>query len=229
MKLWGSIAASLLGVCSLQAADISGQIIIKRKLTKRAVTVTASTYHRGVTVPAASDAPTDPLDYERSRVVIYLEGDLGTQPSTATVEQKGRRFLPDTVVIPVGSTVSFPNLDPIFHNVFSLSKPKSFDLGNYPQNSSRSVTFMKPGIVQVHCHLHPNMAASIVVTPNRWSTKSSPTGEFTLKGIPPGTHTIVAWHKTAGFFRKTIRITATDAPQIEFHIPLEAETVAQAR
>jgi plastocyanin len=229
MKLWVLAITWTVGVCTVHAGDLSGQIIIKRKLTKRSVTLAASSYHRGVTVAPPSDTSSDPLDYERSRVVIYVDGDLGTQPATVTMDQKGRRFLPDTLVVSVGSTVSFPNLDPIFHNVFSLSKPKSFDLGNYPRNTTRSVTFTKPGIVQVHCHLHPNMAASIIVTPNRWSTKAGANGEFNLHGLPPGTHTIVAWHKSAGSFRKTIRVTEGAPQHIEFHIPLEAEAVAQTR
>jgi hypothetical protein len=73
-----------------------------------------------------------------------------------------------------------PNRDPIFHNVFSLSKTKTFDLGNCRQNETRSVAFPKPGIVQVYCHLHPNMAASIVVTPNRWAAKPSQAAPQTL-------------------------------------------------
>ena len=104
------------------------------------------------------------------------------------------------IVVPAGSTVSFPNLDPIFHNVFSLSKPKSFDLGNYPKDHTRTVTFPKPGIVIVGCHLHANMSAVIVVTPNRWSTTADAQGHFTLPAVPPGAYTVVAWHKSVGIF-----------------------------
>ena len=92
----------------------------------------------------------------------------------------------------MGSSVSFANLDPIFHNVFSFSKAKSFDLGNYPKDQTRIGTFSKAGIVLVDCHLHPNMSAVIVVTPNRWGTKADPSGRFVLPGVPPGTYTVVA-------------------------------------
>jgi len=81
------------------------------------------------------------------------------------VAQLDRRFSPDLLVISAGSTVSFPNMDPIFHNIFSLSKAKSFDLGSYDQGQNRKVMFPKAGIVDVYCHLHPNMEATIVVTP----------------------------------------------------------------
>ena len=184
MKMHTSnIAAVLLtavGLTTVRAADIEGVVTIQHKLTKHRVTAPASSYERGVAVKLASDQSDDPLTFERMRVVIYLEGELSSEPLTTIMEQKNRKFTPDTLVIPVGSTVSFPNLDPIFHNVFSLSKPKIFDLGNYPKDHTRTITFSKPGIVFVDCHLHPNMAAVIVVTPNQWSAKANAAGQFVL-------------------------------------------------
>ena len=121
---------------------------------------------------------------------------------------------------------TFPNLDPIFHNVFSLSKPKSFDLGNYPQGHTRNVTFNEPGIVLVNCHLHTNMAATIVITPNQWCTRSDEMGRFSLRDLPPGKHTLVAWHKSAGFFRQTVLVDDSHTAAVEFVIPLDEHGVA---
>jgi hypothetical protein len=123
------------------------------------------------------------------------------------------------VVIPVGSSVSFPNFDPIFHNVFSLSKAKSFDLGNYPKGQTRAVMFPAAGVVAVYCHLHSNMAATVVVTPNRWAVRADANGAFDLKDIPPGTYTVVAWHKTAGTFRKAVTIGERGDVEISFTLP----------
>jgi len=212
-----------------QAADIEGSVVITRKLTKRKVTAPASSYERGMAVELAPGADEDPLVFERERVVIYLEGQFSSSPITATLEQKNRRFIPETLVVPVGSTVSFPNLDPVFHNVFSLSKPKSFDLGNYAKDHSRTVTFPKPGIVFVHCHLHPNMAAAIVVSPNQWSTKADAAGRFAISGAPSGSYTIVAWHKSAGFFRQAVHLTENRAAAVEFVIPVEEATALARR
>lgn len=146
------------------------------------------------------------------------------------MEQTGRRFVPDLVVIPAGSSVSFPNLDPIFHNVFSLSRAKTFDLGNYVKGDSRSVTFPKAGIVFVNCHLHPNMSAAIVVTPNAWNTIASKDGQYALRDLPPGSYTVVAWHKAAGFFRKTVTVTDSDDLKVDFFIPIgENETLKAPR
>jgi len=220
------LLALFLASC-LRANEIEGTISIQRRLTKRKVTSSADVYQRGVAVELRSDKDQDPLAFERSHVVVYLEGNLPSDKLTAELNQQDRRFSPDLVVIPAGSSVSFANLDPIFHNVFSLSKSKSFDLGNYPKGQSRTVTFPKPGVVFVDCHLHPNMSAVIVVTPNRWSTKVDPSGRFVLSGIRPGTYTVVAWHRAAGFFRKTVRVTETGITTVDFVIPLGAEGVLE--
>jgi plastocyanin len=154
-------------------------------------------------------------------VAVYLEGGPNSPSGfvKASIEQRDRRFVPDLVVIPAGSTVSFPNLDPIFHNVFSLSKAKSFDLGNYPKGQTRLVTFPAPGVVAMYCHLHSNMAATIVVAPNRWAVRADANGAFTLKDVPAGTYTIVAWHKTAGTFRKSVTIGEHSDAEINFTLP----------
>ena len=112
------------------------------------------------------------------------------------MEQVGRRFSPDLVIVPVGSVVSFPNMDPIFHNVFSLSKPRIFDLGNYTKGDSRNVTFSKPGVVSVNCHLHPNMAGIVVITPNSWNARSDPAGNFELRDVPPGDYALLSGYKS---------------------------------
>jgi plastocyanin len=207
-------------VALTQAAEIEGTLQIERKLTKRKVTPTAGLYQRGVAVDLGADAVKDPLAWERSHVVVYIEGDLRATPTAAaSIEQRDRRFVPDLVTVPAGSSVSFPNFDPIFHNVFSLSKPKSFDLGNYPKGQSRTVMFPKAGVVFVYCHLHPNMSATILVTPNQWSTVANADGRFSLKGLPAGKYTIVAWHKSAGTFKQTIEVSDNAPAHVHFIIP----------
>ena len=209
------------------AQDITGTILIKKKLTRPSVTAAVSVYQRGTNVKLGKDAEEDPIAYERTRVVVYLEGagaaaDNSPVPALQ-VQQLDRRFMPDLVVVPVGSAVSFPNMDPIFHNIYSLSKPKTFDLGSYDKGETRKVVFPKPGIVDVYCHLHPNMAATIVVTPNRWYARPDRIGQFRIPNVPPGQYTVVAWHKSAGFFRKSIVIENGHDAVADFFIPLEAD------
>lgn len=205
------------------AEGVDGTVTIKRRLSKKKVTAPASSYARGVTVELKQESPGDILDLERSRVVIYLEGTLPSRPISAEIVQEGRLFAPDTIAIPAGSTVSFPNHDPIFHNVFSLSKAKSFDLGNYSQNQSRTVHFSKPGVVFVNCHLHPNMTAAILVAPNAFVTTAGKDGKFNLSGVPPGEYTAVAWHRAAGFFRQPVKISASQTASLQFFIPLDED------
>jgi plastocyanin len=212
--------------------EISGLITINRKLTKPSITASVSMYQRGTTVGLGKDAVEDPLAFERSRVIVYLEGPLpaasATRHGTFRMEQTNRRFSPDLLVVPVGATVSFPNMDPIFHNIFSLSKAKEFDLGSYDKGDSRSVTFTKPGIVSVFCHLHPNMEGTIVVAPSQYFARVDGAGAFHLPAVPPGEYTVVAWHKAAGFFRKQILVEPGHSATADFLIPLPAETLAKA-
>ena len=220
LAITGFVLGVLISEGGLYASEIEGTVIITRKLTKRRVTAPVSSYQRGVTVDLPAAESSDALAFERSRVVVYIEGDFPSKPENAVLEQKNRQFVTDTLVVPVGSTVSFPNRDPIFHNVFSLSKPKTFDLGNYPKDHTRTVEFNKPGIVFVNCHLHPNMAAAIVISPNQWSTKADATGGFALHEVPTGTYTVVAWHRAAGFFRQTVKVPRDHPAVVDFTIPL---------
>src|SRR5579872_7476019 len=117
----------------LRGENISGSVRIERKLTKRSVTAAVSIYQRGPSVELGKDAEEDPLAFERSRVVVWIEGpgaashEYPAGQESAAMQQTARRFSPDVLVVPVGSVVAFPNMDPIFHNVFSLSRPQTFD------------------------------------------------------------------------------------------------------
>ena len=225
-------------VVTANAQNITGTILIKKKLTKRAVTPAVSVYQRGAAVQLGHDTQTDPLAFERSRVVIWLEdsapaGGVASSESSVPVPQVAqvdRRFSPDLLVIEAGSTVSFPNMDPIFHNIFSLSRARSFDLGSYDQGQTRRVTFPRPGVIDVYCHLHPNMEATIVVTPNRWFARAdAASGLYRIPAVPPGQYTVVAWHKYAGFFRKTITVDAGHNGVADFFIPLQADSSQEPR
>jgi plastocyanin len=221
--MWIKLASCVfVAATAMVGADIHGTIIIDRKLSRHNVTATVGMYQRGVAVELGADGEADPLAFERSHVAVYLEGGPKspiTDFPKVSMEQRDRRFVPDLVVIPAGATVSFPNFDPIFHNVFSLSKAKSFDLGNYREGQSRLVTFPVPGLVAVYCHLHSNMAASIVVTPSRWAVRVDKDGVFSLKDVPAGTYTVVAWHKTAGTFRKTVTVGEKQDTAVSFTLP----------
>ena len=201
------------------AGEIQGRISITRTLTKKRVN--SPVYQlRGISLPAVKEEP-QTID-ELSRTVVYLEGPLASTaaPAEVTLTQKNQRFDPELLIVPVGSTVSFPNADPIFHNVFSLSKAAQFDLGFYPAGHTRTVKLDKAGIVQVYCHLHPNMTAAIVVVPNGRYAKPRADGTFAFSGLAAGTYSVVVWHKSAGFFRAAIPVAETGTATLSLAIPL---------
>ena len=204
------------------ASEIGGRILITKALTKKRVTLPAYQM-RSAALPLRRDGGKAVNEFER--LVIFLEDPKLKQaaPVQAEVVQENLRFLPDFLVVPLGSTVSFPNSDPVFHNVFSLSKVREFDLGYYSSGQTRKVTFNQPGIVQVYCHLHSQMNAAIVVAPNAWYTRPRSDGTFVFSEVPPGVHTVVVWHKSAGFFKRKVELTATGTGTIDFSIPVRQE------
>jgi hypothetical protein len=101
------------------------------------------------------------------------------------------------LAVPVGSTVAFPNSDPVFHNVFSLSPARPFDLGVFKQGESRDVVFDRPGVVQVLCNLHASMSAYIVVHEEPWAAVSDRGGRLSFRDLPPGRYRLKVWHERA--------------------------------
>ncbi len=142
-----------------------------------------------------SEADGEPAAAE---VVVYLLG--FTEPPTdkvTTIAQKGRKFVPALVAITVGEKVAFPNFDPFLHNVFSQSPPRKFDLGSFPKGEAKEKDFPELGVVDVYCNIHPEMAATIIVLPNRRHTVAGPDGKFVLDGVPPGDWTVFAYTRRA--------------------------------
>lgn len=225
MAVWAQLVVGLtiLPLVYAQTGEITGRIRVTSKLTRKRLSI-PQIYDRTSALAGESPAaaPDIEVEAELRRVVVYLDSaGLPARPARAVMDQRQRRFEPDVIAVPVGSTVVFPNSDPIFHNVFSLSKAKQFDLGNYKKGESRNVTFHEPGVVQLNCHLHPNMSAAIMVTPNNWIAQpSAASGEFSLAGVPPGRYTLVAWHKSAGFFRRKIEVRPDHPVTVDFEIPL---------
>ncbi len=137
---------------------------------------------------------------ERRQVVVYLEtapqpAFEKLAPARATMKQERETFVPHVLAIPVGSVVDFPNGDPIFHNVFSFSKSRRFDLGRYPKGDSRSVRFDSPGVVQLFCDIHSHMNAYILVFAHRFFAVTDEQGRYRIDGIPPGRTVVAAWYE----------------------------------
>lgn len=111
--------------------------------------------------------------------------------------QQNKRFAPHLLVVQAGTIVDFPNLDPFFHNAFSLFEGKRFDLGLYEGGTTKSVTFGSPGVCFVFCNIHPEMSAVVVVVDTPYFAVTNKSGEFLMADVPPGRYALTVWHERA--------------------------------
>lgn len=137
---------------------------------------------------------------ERRKAVVYLDPapraafDAREEPRPR-MDQRDERFVPHILAIVAGTTVDFPNNDHTYHNVFSLSKTKSFDLGRYAAGKSKAVRFDRPGIVRVFCEIHSHMSAYILVFAHRYFAVTDDERRFRLDNVPPGAYNVIAWNE----------------------------------
>jgi plastocyanin len=139
---------------------------------------------------------------DRTRSVVYLEtAPRGafeqTETGHAVLDQRNETFVPHVLAITTGTTVEFPNSDRIYHNVFSLSKTASFDLGRYAMGHSKSVRFDKPGIVRVFCEIHSHMSAFILVFGHPFFAITDSDGRYRIDNVPAGNYSVIAWNEGA--------------------------------
>jgi plastocyanin len=132
--------------------------------------------------------------------VVWIPGLDGHATAVAApqMESRDKRFAPHVVAIPKGAVVAFPNVDPIYHNVFSLSPGNSFDLGLYRKGAARSVIFKNTGLVRVYCNIHPEMVGYVMVVDSSTYAVAGTDGSFKIAGIPPGRHTVRVWTEAGG-------------------------------
>jgi len=157
------------------------------------------------------------------RSVVYLE----TAPRSAfelddethaVMDQRNETFVPHVLAITTGTTVDFPNSDKFYHNVFSLSKTRRFDLGRYPTGDSKHVTFDRPGIVRVFCEIHSHMNAYILVFNHRYFAISDDEGRYHIENIPPGPYSVVAWHEGASADPRPVTVPDGGTAELDFSI-----------
>jgi len=140
---------------------------------------------------------TTPAPVDR-RAVVYLESApraafAELRPGRARLDQRGEQFIPHILAVTAGTVVDFPNNDTVFHNVFSLSQPRTFDLGRYAPGRTGSVRFARPGIVPVFCDIHSQMSAYVLVFSHPFFAVTDSNGTYEISGVPPGSYTLVVW------------------------------------
>ena len=179
--------------------------------------------------PGRADAIPRLSDPARGRVteaVVYVakvsaeaESALASLPrARGRLAQKDEAFLPRVVAVARGSSVDFPNLDPIYHNVFSLSPTRRFDLGKYRQGLSKAVVFDRVGLVKVYCDIHSDMEAFVLVLPNRAFAQPAADGSFELPDLPPGSYELHVWHPDVPELVRPVQVPATGELRLELRI-----------
>ncbi|HEV8398555.1 MAG TPA: plastocyanin/azurin family copper-binding protein [Gemmatimonadales bacterium] len=154
--------------------------------------------------------------------VIYLEGTgPAATPAAIDITINDKVYRPRVVVVPVGTTVRFPNTDPFDHNVFSVTEPNQFDLGLYGRGEAKTHTFTRPGLVRVYCNVHPKMVAYVVVMANRYYAQPGVDGSFTIPNVIPGHYRMHVWHeRISAEIVKDVIVTASGA--VDVRVALDA-------
>jgi plastocyanin len=162
----------------------------------------------------------------RRRVVVYLEaaprqafGEL--PPGRARMDQRAEQFSPRVLAVTAGTTVDFPNNDRTFHNVFSLSRVRSFDLGRFAPGRTGSVRFDRPGIVPVFCDIHSHMSAFILVFSHPFFAVSDDDGQYVIEGVPAGTYALVAWSELGTATPRRVTVPENASVEADFQIGRE--------
>lgn len=162
--------------------------------------------------------------------VVYLEA-RGAQlanaseaaPRFGTIAMSGREFRPHVRIVLAGGSVGFPNEDPFSHNVFSNVDLGPFDLGLYRRGVTRTATFSRPGVYPIYCNIHSKMVSFVVAVPTPWVTQPDSDGRFVLRGVPPGTYVLHAWHERGNAeVRREIAVAATGSATIDLAIDARA-------
>jgi plastocyanin len=173
-----------------------------------------------------------------SQAVVWLSPLNSTPASTPltnktqfVLAQKDKQFYPHLLVVPVGSSVEFPNLDPFFHNVFSLFNGKRFDLGLYEGHTHRSVQFDREGVSFIFCNIHPDMGAVVISLSTPYYAVSLPDGSFQLSGVPAGRYRLNVWaeNATAERLAALTRIVEVGPQQLQLgtiHLEISGNTMA---
>jgi plastocyanin len=215
--LFAALVVATPGGQTAETGTITGRVTLTTKIKGRALPSTA--------YPGRAVGGHDPTALPEIKNVVVSLKDIvfhGALPLTkAELRQEHETFVPHVLAITKGSTVDFPNDDPIFHNVFSLSSAATFDLRRYPQGQSRSQLFPKAGIVKVYCNIHSHMSATILVMDNPYFTIPALDGRFELANIPPGQYTLVGWHERVGERRAPVRVERGKATTVNLSLPVE--------
>ena len=205
--LFGAI---LLGGNVASAGTIDGSVLLTSADLGFRGGMKSNAYVGQLSGAAGNPGAAVPSDTTYGIAYVSDVGQTGDAPlPSILLDQRGQRFIPRILAVVVGQTVEFRNSDNVFHNVFSYSPPKRFDLGRYPRGKSKRLTFQKSGLVQVFCDIHSDMRCDIVVVPSKRYGYVDAAGRFQIDDVPPGKHTVVVWLPRRGERTGEIAVSAS--------------------
>jgi len=155
----------------------------------------------------------DPVERKLSRRGFWIFG--SSAPRLWHIVQQNRRFDPQVLAATVGDRLAFSNLDGVYHHAFSVSAARSFDFGKRSPGQSDTLTLDRPGVINLHCEIHPDMAGYVVVTPNHAFTLPDADGHFRLPSLPEGTYAIRVFHPRWGQIRRSFEVTRRGDVELE--------------
>lgn len=161
---------------------------------------------------------------DASNAIVWIEGPprSGGGGRPLAMVQESKRFAPRVLIVPRSGTVEFPNNDPIFHNVFSVSGGNRFDLGLYRSGATKSRSFGEPGLVRVYCNIHPQMVGFLMVVDSDFAAVTDRSGAFHFEGVPAGSWTLKAWHEEGTETSVPVIVPAAGAPPLTISIDTSA-------
>lgn len=218
-RLVVSLVAALAVIASAKAGTITGTVRAQGKELSDAAA--------GGKYDSRKFKFAERIDYsEMNEFVVYLEGSVGTNAAppekpaqvvtNRRISQKGAVFSPHILPVMAGTTVEWPNHDEIFHNVFSISDAKPFDLGLYKHPELKRVTFDKPGRVDAFCSIHKTMNCVILVLENPYFAATDERGRYSIPNVPPGAYKIRAWHERLPSQSREITVPETGEVRMDF-------------
>jgi hypothetical protein len=207
----------LLASLPLAAGTIEGTVELKSALKKRPQGQKSRFPRAPGSEGYEQKGPARATLDEVRNVVLFLVNVPGSppEPGQARILQRNREFVPFVTAVPAGSTVEFPNGDNIYHSVYSESACGPFHLPEYPQGQSRTVTFARPGVVELFCAIHPHMNAYVLVAPNRFFAQPDDAHRYRLDGVPAGKYVLKAWHPLLEPVTRVVEVPASGTAKVD--------------
>ena len=218
MKVWLVLLLLWVTVAPALAGTLEGKVEVRQPARVKRDPQKGDRYGPGGLKGEGEKKPEGPETENVVISILELSTPAPAKSPKISIGQKDKTFIPYLTVIRTGTTVDFPNGDKVFHSVYSESATQKFHLPEYPQGESRSVTFTKPGHVELFCAIHSHMNAHILILPNEFFTRCKASGDFKLDNLPAGKLKVQAWHPKLGTQVQVVDVPKDGTVKVNFSL-----------